>query len=79
MNYKASDVAKFIVNHVNDTGKSVSNMTLQKILYCLQGYSYAVFGEQLFDDELEAWACGPVVRSVYSDLSYIWAERYTFL
>lgn len=31
--YKAVDVAKYIVNYLDNKGKSITNLKLQKILY----------------------------------------------
>lgn len=46
-------------------GELVSNLKLQKLLYYVQGFHLAVFGEPLFEEEIEAWMYGPVVPSVY--------------
>ena len=75
MDYKASDIAKFVVNHADELGMNVSNMKLQKILYYLQGFSYSIFGEQLFCDEIEAWPYGPVVRGVYIDFNIFGSDK----
>lgn len=47
-------------------GELVSNLKLQKLLYYVQGFHLAVFGEPLFEEEIEAWMYGPVVPSVYA-------------
>lgn len=43
----------------------VTPMKLQKLLYYCQGYSLALTGRPMFDEEIEAWQYGPVVPSVY--------------
>lgn len=40
-------------------------LRLQKLLYFLQGWSLALRNRPAFEDEIEAWAHGPVVRKVY--------------
>lgn len=75
MDYKASEIAKFVVNYADELGMNVSNMKLQKILYYLQGFSYSIFGEQLFCDEIEAWPYGPVVREVYIDFNVFGSDK----
>src|SRR6202035_2468893 len=40
-------------------------MKLQKLLYYCQAWSLAWDGVPLFDDPIEAWANGPVVRDVW--------------
>jgi len=37
----------------------------QKLLYYSQGVHLKLFGEPLFDDEIEAWEFGPVVPPVW--------------
>lgn len=40
-------------------------LRLQKLLYYVQGWSLAVNGRPMFNDPIQAWKYGPVVRSVY--------------
>ena len=44
---------------------SATTMKLQKLLYYCQGWHSAWDGEALFDERIEAWANGPVVRDIY--------------
>ena len=69
MRYKATDVARFVVNFAHEEGKPVTNLKLKYILYYLQGFSYLVFDEELFEDDLKAWAYGPTVKEVYTNFS----------
>ena len=43
----------------------VTPMKLQKLLYYAQAQHLAVTGGRLFDEDIEAWDHGPVVRSQY--------------
>jgi uncharacterized phage-associated protein len=45
----------------------IDPMKLQKLLYYCQGYSLGITGRVLFEDNIEAWRYGPVVRSVYKE------------
>ena len=54
-------VAKFILS---DTGP-MSAMKLQKLVYYSQAWSLVWDDEPLFDNRIEAWANGPVVRDLY--------------
>lgn len=47
---------------------AVTNLKLQKLLYYAQGFHLAVYGEPLFEEEIQAWAHGPVIPSVYNRL-----------
>jgi len=44
----------------------MSAMKLQKLCYYSQAWSLVFDGEKLFDDSIQAWANGPVVRSLYA-------------
>lgn len=66
MSYPVINIANKVLANTNmEQGDTVSNLKLQKILYYLQGYFMAVFGRKLFDNAIEAWNYGPVVREVY--------------
>ena len=66
------DVAKFFIGLASDQAKQdhgdlMTNLRLQKLLYFAQGWHLARYGRPLFDDDIEAWRLGPVVRSVYNE------------
>ena len=70
--HKAEDIAKFFINRANkeyvDEGgvaEGITNLKLQKMLYFAQAAHLSMYGKPLFEDEIEAWKFGPVVRSVY--------------
>lgn len=64
---KAIDVANFLLflKEHDPRGLEISNLKLQKLLYYSQGYNLALKGNPLFDEPIEAWKYGPVVREVY--------------
>lgn len=70
--YPAIDVARFFVNKANsieiDNGivEGVSNLKLQKLLYFAQAAHLSIKDKPLFNDKIEAWEFGPVVRDVYN-------------
>lgn len=59
--YDALTIAKWIINKIHP-----EPLKLQKLLYLAQGYSYAFYDRPLFNDEIEGWVHGPVVRDVYN-------------
>lgn len=76
--YTAQDIAKWFLykNYAEQKQKIASNddyevyegithLKLQKLLYNAQGVCLALTGEKLFEDDLEAWTHGPVVKEVY--------------
>ncbi len=56
------DVAKFIL----DKQGIMSAMKLHKLVYYAQAWSLAWDDKPLFDNRIEAWANGPVVRDLYN-------------
>lgn len=48
-----------------DAVPPIDQMKLQKLLYYAQAWHLAIKGQPLFDDDIEAWPWGPVVRSIY--------------
>lgn len=66
MSYPVLDIAnKIIANTDASQGEIISNLKLQKMLYYMQGFFIAVFDKKLFENELEAWQYGPVVKEMY--------------
>lgn len=61
----AIKIAEYIVTQACEKGDPVSNLKLQKLLYYVQGEALKTHGESAFDESIEAWNYGPVVRSVY--------------
>lgn len=57
----AIDVAKFIF----DEHGSMTTMKLQKLAYYSQAWSLVWDDAPLFTDRIEAWANGPVIKSLY--------------
>lgn len=57
----ALDVARYITDKLGE----VSAMKLQKLVYYAQAWHMVWFERELFPDDFQAWANGPVVRSLY--------------
>lgn len=67
MSYSVIDIShKIIASTDASQGETISNLKLQKMLYYLQGFFIAVFDKRLFDEPIEAWQYGPVVRVAYN-------------
>ena len=63
-------VANYVINKCIDLGRPITNLQLQKILYYVQGeYINKTNGEPLFEEEIVAWAYGPVVPEVYFEFN----------
>jgi uncharacterized phage-associated protein len=58
----AHDVARYILKQKG----SMSTWKLQKLVYYSFAWHYVWDEEPLFDEAIEAWANGPVIRSLYN-------------
>jgi uncharacterized phage-associated protein len=67
----ATDVARYFLAGQDDGGgERITHLKLQKLLYYAQGYYFALFGEPLFSEAIEAWDHGPVVREIYDEYKH---------
>lgn len=63
-------VADYFLTLVDEeSGDNISHLKLQKLLYYAQGFHLAIHRTRLFDECIEAWAHGPVVRKLYHKYS----------
>lgn len=53
------------ISRVFEQLKEVTPLTLQKLLYFIQGESYALYGMPMFEEDCQAWVHGPVYTEVY--------------
>lgn len=53
------------ISYIFKTAEEVTPLALQKILYYIQGIYMVLFNAELFSEDCEAWAHGPVYRDVY--------------
>lgn len=64
MSYEAVHIAKYIINKCTIDQHPISNLQLQKILYCIQR-DFLKNDMLAFDDDFEAWQFEPVIPEVY--------------
>lgn len=68
------DVADFLLCFSKKHGDVLTNLKLQKLLYYSQAWYLVIFGDVLFDEQIEAWVHGPVVYSVWDRFKvYQWS------
>jgi uncharacterized phage-associated protein len=65
MPYKPIAVANYFIDLAKSKGDCISPMKLQKLIYYAHGWNLALKDSPLIDEQVEAWAFGPVIRSVY--------------
>lgn len=67
-----NEIADWFINRVDrDAGDTITHLKLQKLLYFSQAWYLANTGEPLFANDIQAWAHGPVVRSIYDRFSHM--------
>lgn len=79
MAYRALDVANYVVHHALETGKPITHLQLQKILYYLEAVSLVKNGESLINDDIEKWRLGPVVPAVYHQYEIFGPEPISYI
>lgn len=52
----------------HESGRPLTQIEVQKLLFFLEGWHLAIVGDALFDEDFQAWANGPVLPSVYDRL-----------
>ncbi|MDR1081312.1 MAG: DUF4065 domain-containing protein [Deltaproteobacteria bacterium] len=67
--YSAVAVANWFIGRNREENGDLTHLKLQKLLYFAQGWHLAYNDVPLFEDPIEAWKYGPVVRPVYRALS----------
>lgn len=64
--YTACEVADWFRGAVDRaSGDSITHLKLQKLVYYAQAWSLALLGRPLFEEDVRAWAHGPVALSVW--------------
>ncbi|RWD79743.1 Panacea domain-containing protein [Mesorhizobium sp.] len=71
-------VATWFINRIDRAaGEAITHLKVQKLVYYADAWFLANYDRSLISDDFEAWAHGPVVRSVYEkyrDCGYIALE-----
>jgi uncharacterized phage-associated protein len=63
--FSVSDKMLQVISYVFESLEEVTPLMLQKLLYFVQGLSYALCGKPMFEENCEAWVHGPVYTEVY--------------
>jgi len=65
MGTSAFAIANAFIRKGCEVGNPVTHMKLQKLVYFAQAWNLAIKDAPLFNETIEAWKYGPVVREVY--------------
>lgn len=63
-----NDIAKYFLLKTEQDGELISPLKMQKLVYYAYAWHLVKTKEKLFSDQIEAWANGPVVPSLYVEL-----------
>ncbi|MGI4746961.1 MAG: Panacea domain-containing protein [Janthinobacterium lividum] len=64
----ARSVANQFIRLANVDGRTLTPMSLMKLVYIAHGWSLALLHRALISDEIEAWQFGPVVPDLYQSM-----------
>ncbi len=62
---KLQAVSDYFIALSNETHNGITNLKLQKLVYYVQAWHLAAFGDPVFEEDFQAWVHGPVVPSLY--------------
>jgi len=63
--FSLSEKMLLTISYIFKKAEEVTPLALQKMLYYIQGIHMVLMGNELFGEDCEAWAHGPVFRKVY--------------
>lgn len=66
MTYDARQIANWFVARSERDGRSMSIMSLLKLVYIAHGWHLEMKGSPLISNRIEAWQYGPVIPDVYN-------------
>jgi uncharacterized phage-associated protein len=69
MPYSSLEIANEFLRLAQEEGIQLTQMQLQKLVYLAHGYSLAIEGEPLVEDNVEAWDYGTVFRPLWNALT----------
>jgi uncharacterized phage-associated protein len=67
MLYSPKSIANYFLELAAASGRQISPMKLQKLVYYAHGWYAGYTGTPLIDEAVEAWQYGPVIPSLYHE------------
>jgi uncharacterized phage-associated protein len=66
-NEKVFGVANYILDTLDESKISITNLKLQKLLYFAYGINLFIYNVKLFNSPIQAWSLGPIIPEVYKE------------
>lgn len=63
--YNGLTIADYFIEKALGEQKTITNMSVLKMIYFVQGFGFQILKRQLIKDDFYAWQWGPVAREVY--------------
>lgn len=76
MAYRSVEIANEFLSQPGALG-TLTQMQLQKLAYLANGWNWAVNGESLISEPVEAWDYGPVYRDLYDHTKFFGKQPLT--
>ena len=68
--YNAIDIANWFISQFDkESGDVITHLKVQKLLYFAEAWCQVLLDRELFSENMEAWAHGPVVREVFNQFN----------
>ncbi|MFA6143630.1 MAG: type II toxin-antitoxin system antitoxin SocA domain-containing protein [Sulfurimonas sp.] len=77
MPYSVKAVANEFLAIGFQSGDTITQMKLQKLVYIAHGWNLAIFNEPLINDQIQAWKHGPVIPVLYNEFRGVGSSNIT--
>jgi uncharacterized phage-associated protein len=77
MPYDVRAVANIALDFASEKGVSLTNITINKIVFFLHAWYLAKTGKPLVSAKVEAWEYGPVFRELYGEFKHLGKKPIT--
>lgn len=75
--YSVKQIANWILDYADRRGLTLSNMSLNKLVYFAYEYALVTSGRKITGAKIEAWDHGPVFREIYSSFKKFGSDDIT--
>lgn len=65
--HNATEIANWFIAKAAESGDHLTHLKVQKLLYYAEAWTEVITGNELFSEQMQAWAHGPVVPEVFHE------------